>query len=282
MHKLSAAENGFETVEISNAAATAKIALQGAQIYEYARRGEPELLWVSPLSRFEPGKAIRGGVPVCWPWFGKDADHPERPQHGFVRTALWRLESVEEPDELMSVVTLTLDNTHVEQPYFPFRFRLTLQLRIGRELSVSLTTENRDESPFEITEALHTYFNVGAVSDVSIVGLEGITYADALDGFRRKRSDAPIGIVQEVDRVYLDTQEEITLLDECLGRNIVIGKSGSRSTVVWNPWIDKAKRMEDFADDGYTSMVCIETANALTDTVTVKPGGSHTITQSVK
>ena len=282
MHKIVTSADGFDTVEISNDAATAKIALQGAQIYEYARRGEPELLWVSPLSRFEPGKAIRGGVPVCWPWFGKDADHPERPQHGFVRTALWRLESVEEPDELMSVVTLTLDNTHVEQPYFPFRFRLTLQLRIGRELSVSLTTENRDESPFEITEALHTYFNVGAVSDVSIVGLEGITYADALDGFRRKRSDAPIGIVQEVDRVYLDTQEEITLLDECLGRNIVIGKSGSRSTVVWNPWIDKAKRMEDFADDGYTSMVCIETANALTDTVTVKPGGSHTITQSVK
>lgn len=282
MHKLSAAENGFETIEISNAAATAKIALQGAQIYEYARQGEPELLWVSPEARFEPGKAIRGGVPVCWPWFGKDAGHPERPQHGFVRTALWRLVSVEEPDDQMSVVTLTLNDTQVEQPYFPFRFDLTVQIRIGRELSVSLTTENRDDRPFEITEALHTYFNVGAIASVSIVGLEGVTYADALDGFSRKRSDAPIGIFKEVDRVYLDTEEEVIVLDERLGRNIFVGKSGSRATVVWNPWIDKAKRMEDFADEGYTSMVCIETANALTNTVTVTPGGSHTITQTVK
>ncbi|MEJ2500407.1 MAG: D-hexose-6-phosphate mutarotase [Campylobacterales bacterium] len=282
MHKLSAAENGFETVEICNAAAAAKIALQGAQIYEYARHGEPELLWVSPEARFEPGKAVRGGVPVCWPWFGKDAEHPERPQHGFVRTALWRLESVEEPDDLMSIVTLSLDHTQVEQPWFLFRFRLTVQLRIGRELSVSLTTENRDDKPFEITEALHTYFNIGAIAALSIVGLEGVTYADALDGFSRKCSDASIGIVQETDRVYLDTEDEVILLDERLGRSVIVGKSGSRSTVVWNPWIDKAKRMEDFADESYTSMVCIETANALTNTVTVNPGDSHTIAQSIK
>jgi D-hexose-6-phosphate mutarotase len=282
MHKLSAAENGFESVEICNAAATAKIALQGAQIYEYARHGEPQLLWVSPEARFEPGKAIRGGVPVCWPWFGKDAGHPERPQHGFVRTVLWRLEGVEEPDDMLSVVTLSLDHTQVEQPWFPFRFRLTVQLRIGRELSVSLTTENRDDKPFEITEALHTYFNVGAIAALSIVGLEGVTYADALDGFSRKCSDASIGIVQETDRVYLDTEDEVILLDERLGRSVIVGKSGSRSTVVWNPWIDKAKRMEDFADESYTSMVCIETANALTNTVTVNPGDSHTIAQSIK
>jgi len=109
-----------------------------------------------------------------------------------------------------------------------------------------------------------------------------VTYADALDGFRRKYSSATIGIAQEVDRVYLDTEDIVVIRDERLGRNIIIGKKGSRSTVVWNPWIDKALRMDDFADDGYTSMVCIETANALDNRVTVAPGKSHTITQTVK
>ena len=282
MHKRITAENGFETLEISNEAAQAKIALQGAQLFEYARYGEPALLWVSPTAVFENGRAVRGGVPLCWPWFGKDPAYPDRPQHGFVRTAPWTLERIEEPDDLLTVVTLTLDHTQVEQPYFPYRFHLMARIAVGETLTVSLTTENRDDVPFEITEALHTYFNVGNITAVSITGLEGVAYADALEAFAFKSSSRPISILQEVDRVYLDTKDIVILQDERFGRNIIVGKEGSRSTVVWNPWIDKAARLSDFDDEGYTSMVCIETANALRNSVTVTPGESHTITQTVR
>ncbi|WP_416768392.1 D-hexose-6-phosphate mutarotase [Sulfurimonas sp. ST-25] len=285
MHKLVTSENGLEILEIINTEATAKIALQGAHLFEYARHGQPEMLWLSPTARFEPGRAIRGGVPVCWPWFGSDPDIPDWPQHGFARAVLWRLESVEEAEESATVVTLKLDDTMLEQHerrWFPYLFELTMRITIGEQLELALTTKNLGEEPFEITEALHTYFSLGNIAAASIVGLEGVTYADALDGFAKKSSGAPIGITRETDRVYLDTEDTVILLDERLGRTVIVGKSGSSSTVVWNPWIDKAARMEDFADDGYNTMVCIETANALSNTVTVAPGEAHTITQSVK
>lgn len=282
MHKMIRSENGFESVEIRNDAATAKIALQGAHLYEYNRCGEPPLLWVSTSARFEKGRAIRGGIPLCWPWFGTDAEHPERPQHGFARTAMWKLEGIEGPNGTQSVVTLSLEHTQVEQPWFPYRFRLTMRISIGETLTLSLTTENRDEQSFEITEALHSYFNVGSITAVSITGLEKVTYADALDGFTHRSAAEPIVINREVDRVYLDTDDTAIVQDGRFGRNIVISKAGSRSTVVWNPWIDKAARMADFDDDGYKTMVCIETANALTNVVTVAPGASHTMTQTVR
>lgn len=282
MHKIQMSDNGFVTIEISNESATAKIALQGAHIFEYNRYAEPALLWVSRDAVFETGKAIRGGIPVCWPWFGKNPEQPEWPQHGFVRTALWKLEGVKEPDNTVSIVTLSLDHTAIKQPYFPYRFHLKMLITIGEKLAVSLTTENRDGKPFAITEALHTYFNVGSIAAISIIGLEGVTYADALEGFKRKYTDSPIGITNETDRVYLDTRDTVIVRDDRLGRSIIVGKEGSRSTVVWNPWIKKAQSMRDFEDEGYTSMVCIETANALDNSVTIDPGASHTITQTIQ
>jgi len=280
MHKLVTADNGFETIVIENENATAKIALQGAHLYEYTRRGEPPLLWVSPTARFEAGKSIRGGIPLCWPWFGKNAAHPEWPQHGFARTAPWKLVSINEPTERLTVVTLSLENGQIEQPWFPFRFRVNLRIGIGETLSLSLTTENYDDVPFEITEALHTYFNVGNIADVTVGGLEGVTYADNLEGFKHKSETAPIRFTGEVDRVYLDTEGAVTLRDK--KRTVNVGSRGSRSTVVWNPWTEKAAAMTDFADDGYKRMLCIETANALTNSVTIAPGESHTMTQTIR
>ena len=282
MHSLSTSEHGLALITVSNSAATAKIALQGAHIFEFVRRGETPLLWLSPSARFETGKAIRGGIPICWPWFGKNPAHPDWPQHGFARTALWTLESVTEPTEVLSVVTLSLEHTTIEQPYFPHRFRLQLRIGIGESLSVSLGTKNLDDTPFEITEALHSYFTVGDIDKVTVFGLEDITYADNLESFKRKTEKEPITVSGEVDRVYLDTAQGITVKDAKLGRDLLIGSKGSRSTVVWNPWIDKAKAMADFTDEGYKSMICIETANALTNTVTVAPGETHTLTQTVR
>lgn len=282
MHEIRMSDSGYVTIKIQNESATAKIALQGAHVFEYTRYAEPPLLWVSKEARFEQGKAIRGGIPICWPWFGKLPEAPEWPQHGFVRTALWKLKEVREPNDLLTEVTLTLDHTQVKQEFFPYRFLVSMQISISDKLTVSLTTQNRDDRPFTVTEALHTYFDVGSIAAVNIVGLENVTYADALDRFRKKTSTHPIGITQETDRVYLDTEDTVILQDERYGRTIIIGKSGSRSTVVWNPWIDKAAAMPDFDAEGYTSMVCIETANALENSIALAPGEAHTITQTIR
>ncbi len=282
MHEIIMSDNGFVTIDVRNECATAKIALQGAHIFEYTRYAEPPLLWVSSNTLFEQGKAIRGGIPVCWPWFGKDSNHSQWPQHGFARTALWKLKSVTEPSNRQTEIILTLNHTQVKQHYFPYLFDVMMHITVSDTLTVSLCTENLDEKPFTVTEALHTYFNVGNIAAVNIFGLENVTYADALDRFRKKQSAKPIAITQEIDRVYLDTDDIVIIKDARYGRDIIVGKSGSRSTVVWNPWIDKAARMADFEDEGYASMVCIETANALENSITIEPGQSHTITQTIQ
>lgn len=275
-------DNGFEILEIKNDSASAKIALQGAHVFEYTRTDEAPLLWVSPESFYRPGKAIRGGIPVCWPWFGKNAEYPDWPQHGFARTSLWEFVSVEEPDAGTTVVILKLPEPESGRAFFPYRYGLTLTVTVSDSLSVALTTKNIGDKPFVITEALHTYFSVGSIDAVTVHGLESVTYADNLESFKHKSGDAPIVIDREVDRVYLDTEHACSIDDVALNRKIVVEKSGSRSTVVWNPWIDKAAGMADFSDDGYKTMVCIETANALEDFVTVPPGESHTMTQSIQ
>lgn len=275
-------DNGFEILEIDNEVATAKIALQGAHLFDYTRYGEPKRLWLSSQAFFEPGKAIRGGIPICWPWFGKLPEHRDWPQHGFARTAMWSVHDISEQDGQHTAVTLTLNHKTVQQAYFPYAFRLFMKITVGEKLTVSLTTENHDTVAFPLSEALHTYFNIGNIAGVSLIGLEGITYADATDGFRKKFSEAPIGIYQETDRVYINTLDTIILQDQRLGRNLVIGKSGSRSTVVWNPWNEKAAGMADFEDEGYKEMVCVETANALDNAIMLPPKKAHTITQTVQ
>ncbi len=277
MHRLTQNENGLEILGIENDAATAKIALQGAHLFDYTLRGETPLLWVSGTARFEPGRTVRGGVPVCWPWFGQPAGRPELPQHGFARTALWRLADIAEPSSDRTVARFILDDTMVEQPWFPHPFRLRLEITVGPDLELSLTTENTGEKPFKITEALHTYFRIGDIGKVKITGLENVRYHDALDEWKLKSSPEPIRFDRETDRVYIDTEESCTLEDPALEREITVEKSGSASTVVWNPWTEKAERMEDFDDEGYRRMLCIETANAAKNAVTVPPGGEHTV-----
>jgi glucose-6-phosphate 1-epimerase len=266
-------ENALEYIEIKNSSASAKIALQGAHIFGYARDGEEPLLWLSEVSDFEEGKAIRGGVPICWPWFGFNEDK-SLPQHGFARISLWEFVGSDEVDEKTTILTFRLTHNEKTLQMWYYKFELELKITISDRLTMELNTKNIDDKEFEITQAFHTYFPVSHISHVNIKGLDKKPYLDALT-YKTEVQSGDIIFNQEVDRVYQEVEGEIVLQDK--NRTIRIQNEGSSCVVVWNPWIEKTKRMSAMKDDAYESMVCIESANAFDDSRVIKPRESHTL-----
>lgn len=265
-------ENGFEYIEVKNAAASAKIALQGAHIYEYSNTTKKELLWLSPTSHFEKGKAIRGGIPICWPRFG--VLDVSMPAHGFSRTALFTLVHIKEVDESTTEVTLRLHDTKESRKIWNYKFELDVVFVIGETLSVKMITKNLDEKEFMITEALHTYLGVSDIKDVKIKGLEDKVYIDTLTDTNTVQKSAVV-INSECDRVYFDVEKELSLVD--VEKTISLNTVGSSSAVVWNPWIKKGSKMSGMKADAYKEFVCIETTNAFDDFRVIQAGESHTL-----
>ncbi|MFA5454443.1 MAG: D-hexose-6-phosphate mutarotase [Sulfurimonas sp.] len=263
--------NGFACIEINNSSAEAKIALQGAHLFHYERVGEEPILWLSEVSDFEAGKAIRGGVPVCWPWFGFNEDKT-LPQHGFARTALWEFVGSDEVDEKTSSVTLKLTHSDETLKMWHYKFILELKITISDKLVMELKTTNLDCESFVLTQALHTYFKVSHISHALIKGLDNKPYLDALT-WKNEVQKGDITFNQEVDRIYQKVDGEIVLSDK--NRTIYIKNEGSSSVVVWNPWIEKTKRMSAMAPNAYEQMLCIESANAFDDFKVIKPKKSH-------
>lgn len=263
--------NRFEYIEVKNEAAEAKVALQGAHLFHYARAGEEPILWLSEASDFELGKAIRGGVPVCWPWFGFNKDK-SLPQHGFARTALWEFVGSDEVDAKTTVLTLRLTHDEKKLQMWNYRFLLELKITISDKLSMELKTTNLDDKSFKISQALHTYFSVSHISEVAIKGLDKKPYLDALT-WKNEIQNGDITFNQEVDRVYQEVDGEIVLSDK--RREVHIKNSGSSSVVVWNPWIEKTLRMSAMQEDAYKHMLCIESANAFDDARVLKPKEVH-------
>lgn len=264
----------FPSLWIRNRFAEAKIALQGAHLYHFARHGEAPLLWLSETAIFKTGKAIRGGVPVCWPWFGPHPHDTALPNHGFARTAEWDVVRVEERSDGATEAVFRLHDTQKSRSLWPYRFRLTLKMIIAEALTLELTTENRDREAFEIGSALHTYFNVSEIEKISVSGLERVRYFDQLDQ-KYKLQSGPVRFCEETDRIYLKPPDVITLEDA--HRSVRIVQKGSRSAVIWNPWAQKSKSFADMQNDAYKKMVCIETANALEDIRILASGESHTL-----
>ncbi len=272
---------GLPLAAIANKHGSAEISLYGGQVLSYRPAGHLPVLFVSRESAYTPGKPIRGGIPVCWPWFGPHPEDAALPLHGFARLLRWHLTAVEYGAENTEIRLCLLDDDRT-RAFWPHAFELTLRVVLDASLRIELTTHNTDTRPFVLTQALHTYFSVRQIMDIAIRGLEGAAYYDCLTRADGIPQDGPIIIRGEVDRVYGGTASDCVISDPGLGRQILIGKRGSRSTVVWNPWIDKSKRMPDFGDDEYTRMVCIETANARDDAVTVEPGQKHTLMQTLR
>ncbi|WP_321777288.1 D-hexose-6-phosphate mutarotase [Sulfurimonas sp.] len=251
----------FKIIEVKNNSATAKIALQGAHLFHYQRTGETPLLWLSESSDFEKGKAIRGGVPICWPSFGNN--NPDLPQHGFARTSIFEHLQTKEIDANTTQVTLKLCE---------YKLELEVKITIGNTLEILLTTTNKDTKTFKLTQALHTYFNISYISNIKIRGLDAKPYLDALKN-KIFIQNSYITFEKEIDRVYQEVDSRIELVD--IDRTISIENEGSLSVVVWNPWIDKCKRMSGMSDEAYKEFVCIESANAYDDFKLLKPNQKY-------
>ncbi len=268
-----AGPGGLPVAAINNAHASGTVALLGGHVLTFQPHGHERVLWLSSCSNFEVGRPIRGGIPVCWPWFGGHPEDPGKPFHGFARTALWSVIGTEVVAHESTQVRLGLADDERTQGLWPHSFELQIVATVGPELRVELVARNPGEEAWTCTGALHTYLHVSAVTEIAIHGLDGCYYVE--DGSGRKLQRGAVTIESEVDRVYLDTAAPCTIEDPGLSRRIHIAKSGSRSTVVWNPWVEKAGRLEDFGDQEYGGMVCVETANTREAPVTVPPAGEH-------
>ena len=275
-------ELGFADIDgepiawIRNDACAATIARKGAQVLSWYPHGHAEVFWLSSIRPESPDAPLRGGVPICWPWFGPHPDDPSKPKHGFVRTRRWEVLSSRSTAHSTELVLKT-ETAPADLALWPHQAEVSLRIAAGATLRLELTTRNTGPQAFELTEALHSYFYVSDIAHVAVCGLEDLDYLDKLDGYTRKKQTGPIVIDGAVDRIYIGHTGCAVIRDVGLGRGIVVTKSGSSSTVVWNPWAEHAQELGDMPEDGYRHMVCVETANASDDIVRIEPGGEHTL-----
>jgi glucose-6-phosphate 1-epimerase len=271
---------GGPVVRMTAAGGTAQVALQGGQLLAWQPRGHAPVIWLSPMERLasppDNPKPVRGGTPVCWPWFASHPRDAAKPAHGFLRSRLWTLDAAEAGTDRIRVRLSTVTRD-ADRAMWPHAAHVALTVTLGSTLGLALETRNIGSDEFALTQALHTYFAVGDIAQVTVEGFDGQTYIDKLDGNARKRQTGPIGFAAEVDRIYDAHAASAVIVDPGLKRRIEITKTGSRSSVVWNPWTAKAARLGDMGPDGWRRMVCVETCNAGDDVVPVRPGAMHAI-----
>jgi glucose-6-phosphate 1-epimerase len=255
----------------------ARFSPQGAHLMHFTPAGQPPLLFLSSQTQLTPGKAVRGGVPVIFPWFGARDGHPESPMHGLVRTRIWEIVAVEVPEKGPGKVRMKFESSPETLALWPHDFALSIEFSFGETLSILWETRNTGEAPFEFEQALHPYFPVTDVQSAAVRGLRGVEFIDKTDGMRVKTDSMESVVFQrETDRVYLDTSATLSLEDPASGSKIVLEKGGSQSSVVWNPWINKAAAITDLGDDEWKKFVCVEQANAARNSVKLPAAAIHT------
>jgi len=274
---------GLSRAVISTPSAEAQIYLQGAHVTHWTPRGQKPVLFVSSKSLFAPGKAIRGGVPIIFPWFGPRRYGQPGPAHGFARTLKWEVEATRLRLDGDIEITFSLCPNETSRALGYGAFHLRFRVTVGSELQMELEVRNDSSSPLLFEEALHTYLAIGDIHQARVSGLEGTLYIDKTDGFQRKLlNHAPLQIGKETDQVHLGTKSACVVHDPVWNRRIIVEKSGSESTVVWNPWSDKAAAMTDMAPGEWQQMICVETANAAENAVPLSSGAAHKMTTTIR
>lgn len=265
----------FPVADISNQYATARVALQGAQIMTWAPRNEEPVIWLSTVAKLVPGKSIRGGVPISWPWFGPHETESGFPGHGYARTVPWQVLETKQLEDGRTRLVFRLQESEATRRYWPHDTPVECRITVGGTLDIELLTRNQSQEAITLSEALHTYFAVGDIDKVRVLGLEDGDYLDKVEGMAHKTQRGAIHIDEEVDRVYLDTTGECIIEDGALERRIHIRKQNSATTIVWNPWEEKAAQMGDLGENGYRHMLCVESGNAAQNRLALAPGEIH-------
>ena len=279
--EVASGNGGLTKVAVASPAASGEMYLLGAQVTSWRPGGRDEVLFLSRQSRWEPGRAIRGGIPICFPWFGNHAIDPKAPAHGFARTATWRLDTIRQSDAGVEVTT-SLESDAQTRLRWPFDFRVLHRAIFGASLHLELIVVNTGTSAFTFEEALHTYYAVGDATAVRVSGLDRVRYLDKVDGGRARVQEGDITIAAETDRVYLDTDAAVDIADPTLRRRIRVEKTASGATVIWNPWTEKARVLADLADDEWRRLICVETANVLPQGITLQAGEQHVMTMTAR
>jgi glucose-6-phosphate 1-epimerase len=256
--------NGHALVAIDMPLVSAEIAVQGAQILSWTPQGTRDVLWCAPLPPANSGKAIRGGVPICWPWFGPHATDATQPQHGLVRTADW----------MLAETALTPHGARAAFTHTAWGCALRIEFDIGARLTMTLSTTNTSTAPVSITEALHTYFRVGNVADAVVRGLAGLTYRDNTNGGRETQQVGDLRLTSETIAVFPATPNVVELLDTDLGRTVRIARAGGRSTIAWHPGASAAT-FKDIPPGSADTFVCVESGNVAPHAITLQPGKTH-------
>jgi len=274
-------EHGLPAVRVATAQASGLVYLQGAHVAAWQPAGQAPVIWMSPNAVYAPGKALRGGVPICWPWFGANAEHPKLPAHGFARTREFTYRGARVDEAGRVELELSLSNDAQTEALFPFAFELRLRVALGTTLQLELEVENRAGQSFTFEEALHSYFAVSDVKQASVSGLRGAQYADKVRNLAVFSEEAEaLRITGETDRVY-ESSAACRIVDPAAGRSILVEKRSSASTVVWNPWAERAAQMSDLGADAWPGMLCVESANVGSAKITLAPGEAHILRVAV-
>lgn len=273
-----AGPGGLPLIQVHNAHAQAQVSLHGGQVLSFRpHTASADLLFVSERARYQAGTAIRGGIPVCWPWFGADPEGLGRPNHGFARTQVWSVGGIAALPGGATQITLALTDTPDTRAIWPHTFQLGLEITVGPTLRLALVTHNTGDQPFTITQALHSYLAVGELAQTRVTGLDGGHYIDKAAGALGTLGQqmGAVTFTTEVDRIYSGAPTVLSVQDGAGQRTLRIRSEGSRTAVVWNPGATLAAGMADLKDDEYQRFVCVETANVVDDAVTVPSGGEH-------
>jgi glucose-6-phosphate 1-epimerase len=272
--RVSEGNGGLARVQITGAFGAGEIYLHGAHVTSWKPPDNDELLFISTKAHWEEGQAIRGGVPICFPWFRGKLDDPHAPAHGFVRTRMWQLESIIKNEHGVAVTMFTQSDGRT-QKWWPGDFRLVHRVTFGSELRLELVCKNTGTTPFRFEEALHTYNRIANIQEARLRGLDSVSYLDNTDSNKEKTQHGDVTIASPTDRAYCNTQNEVDLLDPNLKRRIRLRKEHSLSTVVWNPWSDGAARLQDLGDGEWRQFLCVEASNILDAAIILAPGQEH-------
>jgi glucose-6-phosphate 1-epimerase len=267
------------------------ISQQGAQILSYQEDHQPPLIWLSEQAAYRRGQGVRGGVPICWPWFGNLQRNPQAvqamhlqpdaaPAHGLVRNLDWQLQGIDSHDDGIHL-DFVFNSATQPLPDWPHTAELRLRIRLDERLHIQLSSRNLGDTPLAISQALHSYFAVSDIRQVEVEGLHGCRYIETLENWQQRQQDGLLQFRGETDRIYLDTPAQLSILDRAWQRRIHLSSNGSNSAVLWNPWIDKAQRLSQFAADAWQGMLCIEHANVMDDSRVLAAGEHHQLDLSL-